>query len=211
MPPRISTRRRTSTGSCASELFLACALFINLPEARMRGVLLASIAFALVGSSLAAQDRKGIRFWNLTLYTITSFLMSPAGKDSWGPDQCKNDRDGTVDHDERLRITGIEPGRYDVKLADKIGRVCIVRNVEVKDGAVFSIEEKQLTDSAGDGPPRRGTLHLRPGKGPSRPRSYCGSDVRHRFHCNRDQAASFPDALATWVAIASIKAGDRQS
>jgi hypothetical protein len=26
-----------------------------------------------------------------------------------------------------------------------------------------------------------------------------------------DQAASFPDALATWVAIASIKAGDRQS
>jgi hypothetical protein len=110
------------------------------------GVLLVSIAFGLVGSSVAAQDRKGIRFWNLTLYTITSFQMSPAGKDSWGSDQCKNDRDGTVDHDERLRITGIEPGRYDVKLADKIGRVCIVRNVEVKDGAVFSIEEKQLTD-----------------------------------------------------------------
>jgi hypothetical protein len=72
--------------------------------------------------------------------------MSPAGQDSWGPDQCKNDRDGTVDHDERLRITGIEPGRYDVKLADKIGRVCIVRNVEVKEGAIFSIEERQLTE-----------------------------------------------------------------
>jgi hypothetical protein len=26
-----------------------------------------------------------------------------------------------------------------------------------------------------------------------------------------DQAASFPDALATWVAIASIRPGDRQS
>ena len=55
-------------------------------------------------------------------------------------------RDGTVDHDERLRITGVEPGRYDVKLSDKTGRACIVRNVEVKEGAVFSIEEKQLTD-----------------------------------------------------------------
>ena len=55
-------------------------------------------------------------------------------------------RDGTVDHDERLRITGVEPGRYDVKLSDKTGRVCIVRNVEVREGAVFSIEEKQLTD-----------------------------------------------------------------
>src|SRR5215468_12166494 len=93
----------------------------------MRGVLLASIAFALVSSSVLAQDRKGIRFWNLTLHTITTFQMSPAGKDSWGPDQCKNDRDGTVDHDERLRITDIEPGRYDVKLSDKTGRVCIVR------------------------------------------------------------------------------------
>jgi hypothetical protein len=60
----------------------------------MRGVLLASIAFALVGSSVAAQDRKGIRFWNLTLYTITTLQMSPAGKDSWDPDQCRNDRDG---------------------------------------------------------------------------------------------------------------------
>ena len=115
-------------------------------QARMRGVLLASIAFGLAAPSAAAQDRKGIRFWNLTLYTITALQMSPAGKDSWGPDQCKNDLDGTVDHDERLRITGVEPGRYDVKLSDKTGRVCVVRNVEVREGAIFSIEEKQLTD-----------------------------------------------------------------
>jgi hypothetical protein len=43
-------------------------------------------------------------------------------------------------------LPAIEPGRYDVKLADNIGRVCIVRNVDVKEGAVFSIEEKHLTD-----------------------------------------------------------------
>ena len=112
----------------------------------MREILLVTIALGILGADAAAQDRRGIRFWNLTLYTITHLQMSPAGKDSWGPDQCKNDRDGTVDHDERLRITGVEPGRYDVKLADKIGRVCIVRDLEVKEGAVFAIEEKQLTD-----------------------------------------------------------------
>jgi hypothetical protein len=50
----------------------------------MRGVLLASIAFGLVASSAAAQDRKGIRFWNLTLYTITTLQMSPAVEDSLG-------------------------------------------------------------------------------------------------------------------------------
>ena len=112
----------------------------------MRGLWLVFVTLGIVSSVAAAQDRRGIRFWNLTLYTITKLQMSPAGKDAWGPDQCQNDRDGTVDHDERLRITGIEPGRYDVKLADKIGRVCIVRNVEVKEGAVFAIEEKELAD-----------------------------------------------------------------
>ena len=93
-----------------------------------------------------AEDGKGIRFWNLTLHTITNLRMSPAGESRWGPDQCQNDRDGTVEHDERLRITGIAPGRYDVNLVDETGRTCIVRNIEVRDGAVFSIEEKQLTE-----------------------------------------------------------------
>jgi hypothetical protein len=50
-----------------------------------------------------------------------------------------------VDHDERLRITGLAPGRYDAKLTDKSGRTCIVKDVEVN-GSVFAIEEKQMTD-----------------------------------------------------------------
>ena len=107
---------------------------------------LIALMFVFACSGAGAQDRKGIRFWNLTLNTITQLQLSPAGKNTWGADQCRNDRDGTVDHDERLRITGIDPGRYDVKFADKAGRICIVRDVEVKDGAIFSVEEKQLTD-----------------------------------------------------------------
>lgn len=98
------------------------------------------------GRCAVAQDGKGIRFWNLTLHTITSFRMSPAGENRWGPEQCQNDRDGAVDHDERLRITGIAPGAYDVKLEDKTGRRCIVRNIAVQAGAIFSIEERELTD-----------------------------------------------------------------
>lgn len=111
----------------------------------MRGLLVCLFSVLVVGAA-AAQDKRSIRFWNLTLYTVTSMHMSPAGQETWGPDQCRNDKDGTVDHDERLRITGITAGRYDVKLTDKIGRTCVVKNVEVKDGAVFSIEEKQLAD-----------------------------------------------------------------
>ena len=71
--------------------------------------------------------------------------MSPAGQQAWGRDQCENDRDHEVDHDERLRITDIAPGRYDVRFKDKTGRVCVVKDIEVKDGAIFSIEEKELS------------------------------------------------------------------
>ena len=115
---------------------------------RVALLMICAAVFALVspGADAVAQNAKGTRFWNLTQNTITQLQMAPAGSDAWGADQCKNDRDGTVDHDERLRITGIASGRYDVKFTDKAGRRCTVRNVEVQDGAVFAIEEKQLSD-----------------------------------------------------------------
>ena len=112
----------------------------------MRKIMLVAIAIGMLCSNVDAQDRRGTRLWNLTLYTLTNVQLSPAGQNAWGKNQCENDPDGTVDHDERLRITGIAAGSYDVKLADKIGRVCIVRNVEVQDTKVFTIEEKQLTE-----------------------------------------------------------------
>jgi hypothetical protein len=116
--------------------------------ARMRAFLLAAAAAALFSNpSLAADGKgKGIRFWNLTSSTMTSVQLSPAGQNAWGADQCANDPDGAVDHDERLRITGISPGRYDVRLANKAGRTCIVRNLEIKVNGIFSIEDKDLTE-----------------------------------------------------------------
>lgn len=100
---------------------------------------------AVVASSRAA-DR--MRFWNLTTVTIQELYMAPAGTTTWSANQCRNDRDGTVDADERLTITGVTPGRYDVKIRDKKGRVCTVRNVSVVGGKpyAFSISDKDLTE-----------------------------------------------------------------
>ncbi len=89
-------------------------------------------------------EGKGIRFWNLTAATITSLQLSPAGKQEWGPNQCDNDKDRSVDHDERLKITGVEPGIYDVKFRDNLHRECLIRNIDIKADGVFSIEEKKL-------------------------------------------------------------------
>lgn len=89
---------------------------------------------------------KGIRFWNLTTSTISNFQLSPAGKNDWGPNQTLNDKDKEVDHDERLRITGIEPGQYDARVGYRDSRQCLVRDIEIKADTVFSIADRDLKD-----------------------------------------------------------------
>jgi hypothetical protein len=101
-------------------------------------------AMMLPGAAMA--QGKGIRLWNLTTATISGFQLSPAGRNEWGPNQTLNDRDKEVDHDERLRITGVEPGRYDARISYRDARQCFVRDIEIKADAVFSIADKDLKD-----------------------------------------------------------------
>jgi hypothetical protein len=96
-------------------------------------------------SSMALAAERPMRFWNLTPYTISEFYLAPAGTTNWGANQCKNDRDGTVDANERLRITDTPPGVYDAKLKDVRGRTCTARNLKLEVGEIFSIEERDLT------------------------------------------------------------------
>jgi hypothetical protein len=102
--------------------------------------------FAIGASSPALAAEKPIRFWNLTSASVTELRLAPAGSQDFGPDQCKNDKDGSVDHDERLPIAGVSPGRYDMKVGYKGGKTCRVANVSIESGKVFSIEDKDLTD-----------------------------------------------------------------
>lgn len=111
----------------------------------MTRTFMATIALLTVLAPADAAERARMRFWNLTAHTLTSLQFSPPGQNAWGANQCENDNDKTVDHDERLRITGLAAGRYDAKLSDKMGRTCVVKDVDVKDG-IFAIEEKQLTN-----------------------------------------------------------------
>jgi hypothetical protein len=111
---------------------------------------IAIIILALAATSAAAlAQSRPMRFWNLTQYTISEFYLAPAGTTNFGPNQCKNDKDGTVDHDERLRIIGVEAGTYDAKFTDVKGRTCVVRNIKIESGEIFSIEESDLPPCSG--------------------------------------------------------------
>jgi len=111
----------------------------------MRIVMLAAALLMTAAGPLAAQG-KGVRLWNLTTETISSFQLSVAGQNLWGPNLTLADKDKEVDHDERLRINDIAPGRYDAKVGYRDARSCVVRDIEIKAGAVFSIADKDLKD-----------------------------------------------------------------
>jgi hypothetical protein len=110
----------------------------------MRAISLAVLALASALTSAHAAA-KPTRFWNLTSSTITVLQLAPAGTEQFGPNQCSNDKDGSVDHDERLNITSVESGHYDAKIGYANGRLCRVKNLTIEAGKVFSIEDKDLT------------------------------------------------------------------
>ncbi|HEY5225684.1 MAG TPA: hypothetical protein VIJ06_02730 [Methylovirgula sp.] len=102
--------------------------------------------FALTAfSTVAAAATKPIRFWNLTTKTVTSLELAKAGTSNFGADLCKGDKDGSVDYDERLNLSSVVPGSYDVKVGYASGRTCIVKKVNIQTGKVFSIDDRDLT------------------------------------------------------------------
>jgi hypothetical protein len=109
----------------------------------LAGLIVLSLPLA-AQPALAQAKGKGIRLWNLTTETISSFQLSPVGQNAWGANLTLADKDKEVDHDERLRISGIEPGRYDAKVGYPDKRECLVRDIEIKADAVFSIADKDL-------------------------------------------------------------------
>jgi hypothetical protein len=124
--------------------FLGHQVRVMVRAIALQKISLVVLALVATSDEVIAQGRS-TRFWNLTRHAISELYLAPAGRTDFGPNQCKNDKDGTVDPDERLRITGVASGTYDAKLTDVSGRSCLVRNIKVETGEIFSIEEKELT------------------------------------------------------------------
>jgi hypothetical protein len=108
---------------------------------RMKRAILHGVAAILLAGPAAAKDT---RFWNLTSSTVKSLELAPAGASAFGPNQTTNDPDGAVDHDERLKVTGVKTGAYDARLKLADGRVCMAKGVQIEAGKVFSIEDNEL-------------------------------------------------------------------
>ena len=124
----------------------------------MRAILIATLALVFSVSAVFADDdddkkakKSKMKFWNLTGADLTELSLAPAGTDKFGENQTKNDDHGLAENDERLPLTNLTAGSYDVRIKDKTGRVCVIKGVDVKDTGpyAFSIETEQLKDCKG--------------------------------------------------------------
>jgi hypothetical protein len=109
------------------------------------------VVFAcLVAGQAFAETKKVLKFWNLTSDTITELYAQEIGKTKWSPNLCMADPDHTVDPDERLSLPGFVAGTYNVRLLDKSGRACLLRNIVVRSEGpyAFSIAEEQMKSCA---------------------------------------------------------------
>ncbi len=111
----------------------------------MNRAILVGVAAIFIAGPAAAKDT---RFWNLTSSTVKSLELAPAGTSAFGPNQTTNDPDGAVDHDERLKVTGVKTGPYDARLKLADGRACMAKGVNIEAGKVFTIEDKELVGCA---------------------------------------------------------------
>lgn len=107
-----------------------------------------ALSFGLIALAATARAEERLRLWNLTGETLSEVFFAAPGTDQWGKNQCLNDKDKTVDNDERLRLTDLQPGTYDVKIKDVKGRTCLIKNAKVEGGKPYaiSIERDELTD-----------------------------------------------------------------
>jgi hypothetical protein len=102
------------------------------------------LALLVAGSSAFAIEGNSLLFLNRVGETIVHLQLAPAGTTKWGPDQCQYEDDKSIEHNEKIPLMGVTPGRYDIRFTDLKGRACTVRNLDVKPGALVVLRENEL-------------------------------------------------------------------
>jgi hypothetical protein len=99
----------------------------------------------VLGFSVAiAADDKPLLFLNRAGETMVKLQFAPAGTTKWGSDQTQYEDDKQVEHNEKITLRDVTPGRYDVRFTDIKGRSCTVKNLDLKPGTLVVIRQAEL-------------------------------------------------------------------
>ena len=113
----------------------------------MRPALIACVMFGIATAGGTGAALANDRFVAFNLTTATDFkglYLAPAGTRDWGHNQVLNDKDKIWDASERLRLTAISRGRFDVRLVDSKGRECKMAGVDLTKDITFAVHDADL-------------------------------------------------------------------
>jgi len=102
---------------------------------------------ALLASALpvaAQSSHYNLRMENDTGVELYHVYVSSTYSGSWGDDQLGR----SIFHDgSTFTLTGISPGRYDMKFVDRDGAACVVRDVPIYGNRYFDLSVGWLADN----------------------------------------------------------------
>jgi hypothetical protein len=102
------------------------------------------IAISLPFGSAIGQTRLFV-YNDTTSTDFSALYLAPAGTTAWGTNQTLNDKDKVLDHSERLTLSGVAPGKYDMKLVDTKGRTCLISGVDLTTKRNFDIRDQTIS------------------------------------------------------------------
>ena len=80
-------------------------------------------------------------FENQSSWDITHIYFSPSKSKNWGEDQLGSD---ILSKGDRLTISGVSKGKWDVRVVDEDGDECIIGDVSITSNDKWVIEDDDL-------------------------------------------------------------------
>lgn len=114
----------------------------NILSRILSAVAALTLAASLTTTFTQAQSSNSVRIENDSDYSIYEIYMSPANDLSWGSDLLGSRR--VLPTGYYFTFSGALPGRYDLKLVDEDGDVCVVSDIRVNGNANWSISNSWL-------------------------------------------------------------------
>jgi hypothetical protein len=102
------------------------------------------ILCSLPGAASGAADRF-FGFNDTTATNFTGVFLAPEGTEKWGPNEALNDKDRRWDSGERLPIKTVSRGRYDLKIVDSAGHICVKHGLDLTRDTTFDVRDEDLS------------------------------------------------------------------
>lgn len=102
----------------------------------MRGVcLFAVFTLCATGAGAAASPL----LWNVSSQVLIGVYLAPPGSTEWGPNLAASAPGGGVATNQKLPLQGAAPGHFDLRLVEKQGRSCVIKDVTLRATGPYAV------------------------------------------------------------------------